>query len=96
MIHFTTNSFFFCLQLSHYLDIIEVNLAHQVSQRSEDFFSAMASQDQLQLHVGETIGDVQHLRMKVTKVKEVACKGFLEVLRLTSLRSRYSSVYEKV
>ena len=34
--------------------------------------------------------------MKVQKVKEVLCSGFLDVLRLSSLRSRYLSVYEKV
>lgn len=37
-----------------------------------------------------------HYRMKVQKVQEVLCSGFLDVLRLTSLRSRYLSVYEKV
>lgn len=52
----------FFLQLSHYLDITEVNLAHQISLRSEDFFSAMASQDQLQDHVGETVSEIKHLR----------------------------------
>ena len=35
-------------------------------------------------------------RMKVQKVQEVLCSGFLDVLRLSSLRSRYLSVYEKV
>ena len=34
--------------------------------------------------------------MKVQKVQEVLCSGFLDVLRLSSLRSRYLSVYEKV
>ena len=37
-----------------------------------------------------------HYRMKVQKVQEVLCSGFLDVLRLSSLRSRYLSVYEKV
>lgn len=83
-------------KLSHYLDITEVNLAHQISLRSEDFFSAMASQDQLQDHVGQTISEIKHLRMKVQKVQEVLCSGFLDVLRLSSLRSRYLSVYEKL
>ncbi|KAJ7371032.1 Vacuolar protein sorting-associated protein 54 [Desmophyllum pertusum] len=83
-------------KLSHYLDITEVNLAHQISLRSEDFFSAMASQDQLQDHVGETVSEIKHLRMKVQKVQEVLCSGFLDVLRLSSLRSRYLSVYEKL
>lgn len=35
-------------------------------------------------------------RMKVQKVQEVLCSGFLDVLRLSSLRSRYLSVYDKV
>ena len=35
-------------------------------------------------------------RMKVQKVQEVLCSGFLNVLRLSSLRSKYLSVYEKV
>lgn len=35
-------------------------------------------------------------RTKVQKVQEVLCSGFLDVLRLSSLRSRYYSVYEKV
>ena len=39
-----------------------MNLAHQISLRSEDFFSAMASQDQLQDHVGETVSEIKHLR----------------------------------
>jgi len=34
--------------------------------------------------------------MKVQKVQEVLCSGFLDVLRLSSLRSKYLSVYEKV
>lgn len=83
-------------KLSHYLDITEVNLAHQISLRSEDFFSAMASQDQLQDHVGQTVSEIKHLRTKVQKVQEVLCSGFLDVLRLSSLRSRYYSVYEKL
>lgn len=83
-------------KLSHYLDITEVNLAHQISLRSEDFFSAMASQDQLQDHVGGTVSEIKHLRMKVQKVQEVLCSGFLNVLRLSSLRSKYLSVFEKL
>ena len=35
-------------------------------------------------------------RMKVQKVQEVLCSGFLNVLRLSSLRSKYLSVFEKV
>ncbi|KAK3733355.1 hypothetical protein QZH41_013684 [Actinostola sp. cb2023] len=82
-------------KLSHYLDLIEMNLAYQISLRSEDFFSAMASQDQLQDHVGQTITEITHLRLKVKKVSEVLCRGNLEMLRVSSLRSKYISIYEK-
>ncbi|XP_048586401.1 vacuolar protein sorting-associated protein 54 [Nematostella vectensis] len=83
-------------KLSHYLDIIEMNLAYQISLRSEDFFSAMASQDQLQDHVGQTIKEIKHLRMKIHKVSEVLCHGDLNLLRKQSLRSKYLSVYDKL
>ena len=36
------------------------------SLRSEDFFSAMASQDQLQDHVGGTVSEIKHLRYNLS------------------------------
>ena len=38
-------------QLSHYLDVIEVHLAHQIAQRSDLFFSTLSSQQELQSHI---------------------------------------------
>ncbi|XP_031550116.1 vacuolar protein sorting-associated protein 54-like [Actinia tenebrosa] len=81
-------------KLSHYLDIVEMNLAYQISLRSEDFFSAMASQDQLQDHRPQSL--LTFIRLKIKKVSEVLCQGNLEMLRLTALRSKYSTVYEKL
>jgi len=66
----------FYLQLSHYLDIVEMNLAYQISLRSEDFFSAMASQDQLQDHVGQTITEIKHLRYVIVILSVADCSNF--------------------
>lgn len=49
-------------QLSHYLDIVEVQIARQISMRSNAFFSAMASHDKLQEDLVATTKAVQELR----------------------------------
>ena len=38
-------------QLSHYLDVIEVHLTHQIAERSDLFFSTLSSQQELQTHI---------------------------------------------
>ncbi len=43
-------------QLTQYLDVIEVHLAHQISQRSDLFFETLSSQQDLQ----ELMTDVRH------------------------------------
>ena len=53
---------FLLTQLSHYLDLVEVQIAKQISLRSEAFFQAMSSHDQLQLHMSETCASIKHLR----------------------------------
>ena len=54
--------FLFLHQLTHFLDTTEVALAHQISLRSEDFFHAVSSQDQLQDDVGQTNSEIKKLR----------------------------------
>ena len=53
---------FSSFQLSHYLDIVEVQIAKQISMRSNAFFSAMASHDALQEHLASTCTAIKHLR----------------------------------
>lgn len=52
----------FCFQLSHYLDIVEVQIAQQVAQKSEAFFHAMTSHDALMEQLTQTITVVKALR----------------------------------
>lgn len=73
-------------KLTHFLDITEVALAHQISLRSEDFFQAVSSQDQLQDDVGQTNSGIKHLRTKIKQVKDVLCGGSLKFMQLMQLR----------
>ena len=49
-------------QLSHYLDVIEVHLAYQISQRSDLFFSTLSSQQELQSHIMSVLQNAVELR----------------------------------
>jgi vacuolar protein sorting-associated protein 54 len=51
-----------CFKLSHYLDIVEVQIAQQVAQKSEAFFLAMTSHDALMEQLTQTINVVKALR----------------------------------
>ncbi|XP_019372140.1 PREDICTED: vacuolar protein sorting-associated protein 54 [Gavialis gangeticus] len=74
-------------KLSHYLDIVEVNIAHQISLRSEAFFHAMTSQHELQDYLRKTSHAVKMLRDKISQIDKVMCEGSLRVLRLSLTRN---------
>ncbi|NXF85481.1 VPS54 protein, partial [Eubucco bourcierii] len=83
-------------KLSHYLDIVEVNIAHQISLRSEAFFHAMTSQHELQDYLRKTSQAVKLLREKISKIDQVVCEGSLRVLRLSLTRSNCIKAYNKL
>lgn len=83
-------------QLSHYLDIVEVNIAHQISLRSEAFFHAMTSQHELQDYLRKTSQAVKLLREKISKIDKVMCEGSLRVLRLSLTRNNCIKAYNKL
>ncbi|XP_077867902.1 vacuolar protein sorting-associated protein 54-like, partial [Saccoglossus kowalevskii] len=56
-------------KLSHYLDIVEVQIARQISLRSDAFFTAMASHDELQEHLTMTCRAIRHLRYSAVIVE---------------------------
>ena len=51
-----------CSQLTHHLDVVEVHLAHQISLRSDVFFSTLASQRELESLIMQVRQDVLELR----------------------------------
>ncbi|NXN95623.1 VPS54 protein, partial [Rhinopomastus cyanomelas] len=83
-------------KLSHYLDIVEVNIAHQISLRSEAFFHAMTSQHELQDYLRKTSQAVKLLREKISKIDQVMCEGSLRVLRLSLTRNNCIKAYNKL
>ncbi|XP_042301331.1 vacuolar protein sorting-associated protein 54 [Sceloporus undulatus] len=83
-------------KLSHYLDIVEVNIAHQISLRSEAFFHAMTSQHELQDYLRKTSQAVKMLRDKIGQIDKVMCEGSLKVLRLSLTRSNCIKAYNKL
>ncbi|XP_074063270.1 vacuolar protein sorting-associated protein 54 [Macrotis lagotis] len=83
-------------KLSHYLDIVEVNIAHQISLRSEAFFHAMTSQHELQDYLKKTSQAVKMLRDKIAQIDKVMCEGSLRILRLALTRNNCVKVYNKL
>ena len=62
IIRFFLKSKISVFQLTHYLDMIEVQIARQVAQKSDAFFHAMTSHDVLMDQLGQTITAVKTLR----------------------------------
>ncbi|CAG2224244.1 VPS54 [Mytilus edulis] len=83
-------------KLSHYLDIIEVHIARQISTKSDAFFQAMSSHDKLQEDMMKTCQSIKQLRHKVQQIDEVLAKGSLKVIKLQQARRNHINLYEKL
>ncbi|XP_071445238.1 vacuolar protein sorting-associated protein 54 isoform X2 [Hetaerina americana] len=83
-------------KLSHYLDLVEVQIAHQVSQKSEAFFEAMSSHDALMEQLTQTISVVKTLREKIHHIDKVLVKDSLGIMRLERVRCNHLMVYKKL
>ncbi|XP_059162302.1 vacuolar protein sorting-associated protein 54-like [Physella acuta] len=83
-------------KLSHYLDIVEVRIARQISQKSEAFFHAMTSHDELQEKLTHTINCIQHLRESINILNEKIAKESLKVIKLSHTRANYMALFNKL
>lgn len=83
-------------KLSHYLDVVEVNIAQQISLRSDAFFHAMTSQHELQDYLTKTSQAVKMLRDKIAHIDKVMCEGSLQILRLAVTRNNCVKLYNKL
>uniref|UniRef100_A0A8C5HPY5 Vacuolar protein sorting-associated protein 54 n=1 Tax=Gouania willdenowi TaxID=441366 RepID=A0A8C5HPY5_GOUWI len=83
-------------KLSHYLDVVEVNIAQQISLRSEAFFHAMSSQHELQDQLRETQWAVSVLRRGTTAIDRVMCQGPLQALCTTLTRNNCVKLHNKL
>ncbi|XP_064181238.1 vacuolar protein sorting-associated protein 54 [Anguilla rostrata] len=83
-------------KLSHYLDVVEVSIARQISLRSEAFFHAMSSQHDLQDRLRETARAVAALRERMAAVERALCEGPLRVLRQAVARGNCVRLQNKL
>ncbi|KAM3865158.1 vacuolar protein sorting-associated protein 54 [Diretmus argenteus] len=83
-------------KLSHYLDVVEVSIARQISLRSEAFFHAMSSQHELQDRLQETQGAVAVLRGRTATMDRVMCQGPLSAVRTALTRNNCVKLHNKL
>lgn len=82
--------------MSHYLDVVEVSIAQQISLRSDAFFHAMSSQHELQDRLRETQRAVAVLRSRTAAIDRVMCQGPLRALRTALTRSNCVKLHNKL
>ncbi|XP_060754294.1 titin-like [Neoarius graeffei] len=83
-------------KLSHYLDVVEVSIAIQISLRSEAFFHAMSSQRELQEQLCEAAGAVRALREHTAGLGRTMSRGPLQALRHTVTRRNCVTLHSKL
>ncbi|XP_068451798.1 vacuolar protein sorting-associated protein 54 [Clinocottus analis] len=83
-------------KLSHYLDVVEVSIARQISLRSDAFFHAMSSQHELQDRLLETQRAVAVLRGRTAAIDRVMCRGPLQALRTALTRNNCVKLHGKL
>lgn len=83
-------------QLSHYLDIVEVQIAKQVSQKSGAFFHAMTSHDTIMEQMRVACNEVRSLREKVNQVDKTLAKDSLKLLGLARSRANQIALLDKL
>lgn len=82
--------------LSHYLDIVEVHIAKQVSQKSSAFFHAMTSHDTIMEQMGNACKEVRRLRSQVQNLDSTLSKNPLNLLGLARSRSNHINLLDKL
>lgn len=62
---------------SYYLDLIEMQIAHQIAHKSEAFFQAVASHDVVRDGLGNALEATRSLRQRVQNVDRTCVQGSL-------------------
>lgn len=83
-------------RLSHYLDIVEVQIARQVSEKSSAFFHAMTSQDTIMEQMRAAAQNVTALRSGIRTLDQAMVKEALRVVQLQRGRENHQNVLEKL
>jgi vacuolar protein sorting-associated protein 54 len=83
-------------RLSHYLDIVEIQIAKQVSQKSASFFHAMTSQDAVMEEMSRAAVNVRKLREKLKIMDECLVHQSLNIINCERVKTNKQMVLEKL
>jgi vacuolar protein sorting-associated protein 54 len=81
---------------SEYLDIVEENLAKQISLRSKNFFQVMSTMDTVMEQLKKTIKEVTVLRKKCGQLESCLIRPSLKNIQLTKARNNAKEVFKKI
>lgn len=83
-------------RLTHYLDVVEVHLARQVSLRSGAFFQAVRSHDALSERLSGCLSVAASLRALLARARDQLAGGGLQLLRLWRRQCRQRALCAKL
>lgn len=83
-------------KLSHYLDIVEIRIAHQVSLKSSTFFHAMTSQDVIMKEMNSAMNIVRKMRQSLKDLQSTLVTNAIRALRLKCRHNNYKEVLDKL
>lgn len=83
-------------ELSYYLDIVEEQIAQQVSQKSGAFFHAMTSHDTIMEQMGVATNEVRLLRRKIQQIDKAMAKDSLKLIGLARSKANHAKLVNKL
>ncbi|XP_022224248.2 vacuolar protein sorting-associated protein 54 [Drosophila obscura] len=83
-------------QLSQYLDVVEVKIAQQVSQKSAAFFHAMTTQHAILAEMEQAAEQVRQLRSALAQLHNSSVVDSFRVLRYAKRRQHYNLTLDKL
>lgn len=81
-------------KLSHYLDIVELNLVEEISKRSASFFSALGNLQSLHSQTASCISQVDALNIELNQLSESVAEKGLKIIKLGNRRKNISKLEE--
>uniref|UniRef100_F6R1A2 Vacuolar protein sorting-associated protein 54 n=2 Tax=Ciona intestinalis TaxID=7719 RepID=F6R1A2_CIOIN len=83
-------------KLSHYLDMVEVAIARQISVQSEAFFKAMSFHEKLHEYLNSTLVKTQQLLLKTQQIRSAIVTCSLRVVQLHRERMNSADLLTKL
>jgi len=83
-------------KLSHYLDIVEIHIAKQVTRKSSAFFHAMTSQDAIMEEMNVAATNVIALREKLKQIDRLMVRQGMKLIQLQQVKSNKTLVLDKL